>query len=92
MGRRALAGTKKGADAGRDKLLFGDESAFYLLPGVVKTWAPVGQTPVIRHKLTRNHLSVIRSNLKTFVFAVMLAVSRSLPVAGDLTAGEYAPV
>jgi transposase len=29
------------------------------LPGVVKTWAPVGQTPVLRHHLTRDHLSVI---------------------------------
>jgi transposase len=36
-----------------------DESAFYLLPGVVKTWSPQGETPVIRHKLTRDHLSVI---------------------------------
>ena len=44
---------------GRYKLLFVDESAFYLLPGVVRTWSPVGQTPVLRHKLTREHLSVI---------------------------------
>jgi transposase len=36
-----------------------DESAFYLLPGVVKTWSPKGETPVLRHKLTRDHLSVI---------------------------------
>jgi transposase len=30
-----------------------------LLPGVVKTWSPKGQTPSLRHKLTRDHLSVI---------------------------------
>jgi transposase len=30
-----------------------------LLPGVVKTWSPQGQTPIIRNKLTRDHLSVI---------------------------------
>jgi transposase len=36
-----------------------DESAFYLLPGVVTTWAPTGETPVLRGKLTRDHLSVI---------------------------------
>jgi transposase len=36
-----------------------DESAFYLLPGVVTTWAPAGETPVLRCKLTRDHLSVI---------------------------------
>ena len=36
-----------------------DESAFYLLPGVVRTWAPVGETPLLRCKLTRDHYSVI---------------------------------
>ena len=36
-----------------------DESAFYPLPGVVRTWAPRGETPVLRHKLTRDPLSVI---------------------------------
>ena len=36
-----------------------DESAFYLLPGVVTTWAPTGATPVLRGKLSRDHLSVI---------------------------------
>ena len=34
-----------------------DESGFYLLPHVVRTWAPRGQTPVLRVKL--NHLSAI---------------------------------
>jgi transposase len=59
MAGRAPPCLEKGAEAGQYKLLFVDESAFYLLPGVVKTWAPVGQTPVLRHKLTRDHLSVI---------------------------------
>ena len=49
---------KKALDEGRT-LLFVDESAFYPLPGVVRTWAPRGQTPVLRHTLTRDHLSVI---------------------------------
>ena len=31
----------------------------YLLPGVVKTWAPRGQTPVLHHHLTNAHLSTI---------------------------------
>ncbi len=43
----------------RRVLVFADESGFYLLPGVVKTYAPVGQTPVLREKLTRDHLSVM---------------------------------
>lgn len=40
-------------------ILFLDESGFYLLPGVRRTWAPVGETPILRCKLTHDHLSVI---------------------------------
>lgn len=36
-----------------------DEAGFYLLGGVVRTYAPRGQTPVLRVPLTRDHLSVI---------------------------------
>jgi transposase len=36
-----------------------DESGFYLLPAVVHTYAPRGQTPLLRVPLTRDHLSVI---------------------------------
>lgn len=39
--------------------MFVDESGFYLLPMVSRTYAPVGQTPVIREYLTRDHLSAI---------------------------------
>jgi transposase len=40
-------------------LVFEDESGFYLLPGLVRTYAPKGCTPVIREKATRDHLSVM---------------------------------
>src|ERR1700722_2676271 len=40
-------------------LVFVDESGFYLLPSVVRSYSPQGQTPVIRLKLTRDHLSVM---------------------------------
>ena len=43
----------------RRTLVFVDESGFYLLPGVVRTYAPQAQTPVIREKVTRDHLSVM---------------------------------
>lgn len=43
----------------RRVLVFVDESGFYLLPGVVKTYAPEGQPPILRAKLTRDHLSVM---------------------------------
>jgi transposase len=39
--------------------VFVDEAGFYLLPSVVKTYAPRGVTPVLRVKLTRDHLSVM---------------------------------
>jgi len=39
--------------------VFIDEAGFYLLPMAVATWAPIGQTPVLRVKLTRDHLSAI---------------------------------
>jgi transposase len=40
-------------------IIFVDEAGFYLLPGVVKTYAPRGQTPQLRVPLTRDHLSAI---------------------------------
>jgi transposase len=39
--------------------VFVDESGFYLLPGVVKTYAPKGRTPVVPEWQTRGHLSVL---------------------------------
>ncbi len=39
--------------------MFVDESGFYLLPAVARTYAPVGQTPVLREHLSRDHLSAI---------------------------------
>jgi transposase len=43
----------------RRVLVFEDESGFYLLPGVVRTYAPEANTPVLREKQTRDHLSVM---------------------------------
>jgi transposase len=43
----------------RRALVFVDESGFYLLPGVVKTYRPRGQTPVLDEWQTRDHLSVM---------------------------------
>src|ERR687896_48452 len=57
--RAALARTqKKARDEGRT-IVFVDEMGCYLLPMVVKTYAPRGQTPVLRVPLRRDHLSVI---------------------------------
>jgi transposase len=43
----------------RRVLVFEDESGFYLLPGLVRTYAPEGRSPIIREKQTRDHLSVM---------------------------------
>jgi transposase len=43
----------------RRTLVLVDEAGFYLLPGVVRTHASAGQTPILRAKLTRDHLSVM---------------------------------
>lgn len=43
----------------RRVLVFVDESGFYLLPGVVRTYAPQGRTPVLQTKCSRDHLSVM---------------------------------
>jgi len=40
-------------------LVFVDEAGFYLLPGVVKTYAPVGQRPVLTEWASRDHLAVM---------------------------------
>ena len=39
--------------------MFVDQSGFYLLPTVVRTYAPIGQTPILQEQLSRDHLSVI---------------------------------
>jgi transposase len=40
-------------------LLFVDESGFYPLPSVVRPYAPLGHTPLVREWWTRDHLSAI---------------------------------
>jgi transposase len=54
-----VARSEKKAAQEKRTIVFVDESGFYLLPMVVRTYAPRGQTPVLRVTLTRDHLSVI---------------------------------
>src|SRR6266496_3892745 len=55
MERAALARVKKKAEEEKRTIVFVDQSAFYLLPMAVRTYAPVGKTPVLKVKLTRDH-------------------------------------
>lgn len=54
-----MARAQKRADDQHSTLVWVDESAFYLLPLAVRTWAPKGQTPTLNVPLTHDHLSVI---------------------------------
>lgn len=67
----------------RRTLVFVDESGFYLLPSVVRTYGPQGKTPVIDKKLTRDHLSVMAGltpagKLYTLVRRVALSSAESV--------------
>lgn len=58
-GRKGAGPRSKKADEEQATIVWVDEAGFYLLPMAVRTWAPHGQTPVLRVKLTRGHLSAI---------------------------------
>ena len=57
---RGVAAHKKNAARLGAHLVFADESGFLLIPNVVRTWAPQGQTPIHRHRQgRRDKISVI---------------------------------
>jgi transposase len=56
----------------RRKLVFTDESGFYLLPAVVRTYGPKGETPVMYHWETRDHLSVMGAITTGFQICTMV--------------------
>jgi transposase len=43
----------------RRLLVFVDESGFYLLPAILRTYAPMGETPILKVFHTRDHLSMM---------------------------------
>jgi transposase len=49
---------KKAEDEGRT-LVWIDEAGFYLLPALVRTWAPVGEPPIVQAPCSYDHLSTI---------------------------------
>ena len=59
VARGEVARDQKGAQAQQQTILFIDESGFDPLPGVVRTSAPIGQTPILRDWCTRDHLSAL---------------------------------
>jgi transposase len=59
VARRDVASHQKRAQEQQQTIFFIDESGFYPLPSVVRTYAPVGHTPILREWWTRDHLSAI---------------------------------
>jgi transposase len=58
VGQEALAAVEKTARRQNALILFEDESGVSLLPSVRATWAPRGQTPVLRHHFAWKRLSI----------------------------------
>ena len=58
MGQATVAAPKKRARRQNALIIFEDESGVSLLPSVRATWAPRGQTPVLRHRFGWKRLSV----------------------------------
>ena len=54
-----MAFSQKGALKEGRTIVFCDQSGFYVLPMVVRTYAPVGETPILEENLTRDHLSAM---------------------------------
>ena len=54
-----MAFPQKGALKEGRTIVFADQSGFYLLPAVLRTYAPVGQTPILHEHLSRDHLSAM---------------------------------
>ena len=54
-----MAFPQKGALKEGRTIVFCDQSGFYLLPMVVRTYAPIGQTPILKENLTRDNLSAM---------------------------------
>lgn len=50
---------KKRASLERRLLVFIDESGFYLLPALLRTYAPRGETPILKVFQTRDHLAMM---------------------------------
>ena len=80
MAGPALRGDEEKAIAEGRSILWTDESGFYLLPALLRTWAPVARTPVIRRRLSYDHLSAISMTGELYVAAQEHSYHRSRAV------------
>src|SRR4030095_14391220 len=54
-----MASDQKKAEHEDRTLVWIDEAGFYLLPALARTWAPVGEPPVVRAPCNYEHYSAI---------------------------------
>lgn len=54
-----MARDQKKAECEGRTLVWIDEAGFYLLPALVRTWAPIGEPPILRAPCRYDHLSAI---------------------------------
>lgn len=73
-----MVGDQKKAIAERRTIVFVDEAGFYLLAAVLSTYAPRGQTPLLRAPLTRDHLSAIGAVTPNGKLYLMIFHNRSI--------------
>lgn len=98
---------KRYAHRAKRLILFIDETGVYLLPSLVRTWAPRGETPLLPELLTRDHISVISAVSRhgdvyyyqapqafdsDAVIAFLDAVHRRLPEQKLLVIWDGAPI
>lgn len=98
---------KRYAHRSKRLILFIDETGVYLLPSLVRTWAPRGETPLLPEVLSRKHISVIsavsrhgdvyyyqqpQSFDSDAVIAFLEAVHRRLPGQQVLVIWDGAPI
>ena len=57
-----MAFPQKGALKEGRTIVFCDQSGFYVLPMVVRSYAPVGKTPILKENLTRDLLSAMSAS------------------------------
>src|SRR5215204_4772145 len=56
--REVATAQKRALEEGRT-IVFADQSGFYLLPAVVRTYAPVGKTPILSRRISREITSLL---------------------------------
>jgi transposase len=59
VARTGSPGAQKKSLTEQRTLVFLDEAGFYLLPAAVRTYAPLGQPPILHETLTRDHRALI---------------------------------